>query len=105
MADDDQLALLGGQAAQQAAEGLLGVAVQAGEGLVQQVNVCPLSHRPGQESALLLAAGERGNLPVGKVCQARGGQGGLDDPAVFPAERPPRAQRRVAAHLGQAAHR
>ena len=68
MADDDEFALVpSGQGTQQFAQDGLRVAVQPGEGFVEQVNVRPLRHRAREEGALLLAAGERADLAVGEV--------------------------------------
>ncbi len=104
VADDDELALARGERAQQFAQHGLRVAVQPGEGFIEQINVRALRHRARQEGALLLAAGERADLPVGEVFEPGGGQGLVHRPVVFRAEASPATQRRVTAHLGQAAH-
>ena len=71
---------------------LLGVTVQAGKRLVEQVNVGALRDGPREKSALLLSAAQGADLPAGQVSQVRGVQGGVDRGRVLGAEAPPAAQ-------------
>ena len=59
---------------QQRDDGVLGLDVDAGEGLVEQDHPAVLGQRAGQEDALLLAAGELADLALAEVAHADAGQ-------------------------------
>ena len=60
---------------QELEDGLLGGGIDAGKGLVHQIEVGLLRQRAGDEHPLLLPAGELGYLPVGKFFHAHLPQG------------------------------
>ena len=62
--------------------GLLGVDVDAGEGLVEQDDLAVLRQRAGEEDALLLAAGEFADLALAEVGHADARQRLVDRCAV-----------------------
>ncbi len=63
-----------------------------------------LRERAGEKSALLLAAGERADLPVLERLQVHRGDGGFHRAGIFLRVAAPPAEPQIAAHLHEAAH-
>ena len=68
--------------AEQGDDRLLGLDVDAGEGLVEQDHAAVLRQRAGEEDALLLAAGQFADLALAEVAHADAGERGVDRGAV-----------------------
>ena len=82
--DDRGTALL--EVAQRVGQGTLVGQVDPGVGLVEEEQLGPAGQRPGDEDALLLAAGEVRDAVAGAVGEPDHGQGVVDRRAVLPAQ-------------------
>ena len=82
-----------------------GILVESGKGLVEQDDVRLLRERPGDKSALLLAAGERADLAVGEGIEIHRRERLVHRAGVRRAKGAPQAKPHVAPHSHQGANR
>ena len=85
---DDEFPLVA-QLAEELLEVVLRRLVEAGERLIEQKDMRLLRQRAGEESALLLAAGERADLPLRERFEAHGGDGFIHRFLIFAPVAPP----------------
>ena len=90
---------------QRTGKGLLGISVESGEWLVEQVNIGLLGPSASEESALLLSPGERLNLPISKGGEIGHFEGLCDKIVIGLSKLLPESQRRETTHLSQPANR
>ena len=94
----------GSKLANRFAEQILCGLVETGERFVEQKNVCILRERTCEKCTLLLAAGERADLPLGQIAKTHRVQCKIDSLRVRFAETAPIADAHVTAHLDHATH-